>query len=140
MVRDPRDVCNSLMKRGYRLEEGIARWKLDNGSLTKHMSDKRVYVLKIEDFVANPEQNLKILCTFISIRYSLDLLSYHNKKAAIPSPDHLDPANHKDFRRWQTNQPLMKSTVKWPQELSEEQRVEIESQTMNLMSFFGYTR
>ncbi len=140
LVRDPRDVCNSLMKRGYRLEEGIARWKHDNESLMKHISDKRVFVLKIEDFVANPEQNLKMLCNFVRIRYSLDLLNYHDKKVAIPSAGHLDPSNHKDFRRWQTNQPLMKSTVKWPQELREAQQVEIESQTTNLMSFFGYTR
>ena len=96
MVRDPRDILLSQKNKWKRrflgaktipLKESIRSWvnyhpitmsKLWNSSASKIVAAKnkeRVYVIKFESLIKNPEETVASLCTFLGLNYDARMLS-----------------------------------------------------------------
>jgi hypothetical protein len=122
MQRDGRDVAISMKKRFGDITTGMERWVNENNKGLKFEDDERVLVLKLEDFVADPENNLKIVCKHLGITYSSSLMNYHKKDFSYQNEGvkKTDGAgdNHQLNRNWQVNQPIFKNTNRWRKEAS----------------------
>jgi hypothetical protein len=74
IVRDPRDVVLSLMKRGFSLEEAGDIWLSSVSSIQPFVDNKNIYEIRYEDLVLNPEREIKKLCIFLELEYEETLL------------------------------------------------------------------
>ena len=140
MIRDARDVVNSLIKRGIPFEEALNRWIDDNESIPLTKSD-RVYLQKLEDFVENPEKNLRNICSFLCISYTKNLLQYHlSPRKYYSSNIHqkVSPDDHLSYRNWQINQKLFSSVTYWQSELSYREQLVITNEAKILLQRFSY--
>ncbi|MGB5920023.1 sulfotransferase family protein [Arcobacter sp.] len=80
IVRDPKDVINSLIKRGLDIITAAEVWITSVANIQPFLNLKNVYEIKYEDLVTNPETEIKKLCHFLNIEFDNSLLSPKNKK------------------------------------------------------------
>jgi hypothetical protein len=67
MVRDGRDTICSLQKRDYHLLGACAAWLLETAVSVYLARHERVYLLKYEDLVKDPEAELDRICGFLGV-------------------------------------------------------------------------
>lgn len=131
MTRDPRDAACSIRAAGYiyekNFEESVLRWINDNTQLLKHR--KKVHIVKLEDLVANPQKYIKGILEFLQLPYA-NLLNYHLHQKSWYSCKiikHKPGAesgikNHRMLRNWQINQPIFKTTQRYHQDMTDEDK------------------
>ena len=124
ITRDPRDVACSMKNRGYTFQDGLKRWIEDNTCLLEEKSNKKIYIIKLEDLIKNPEENIKKLLCFLELpdqnllSYYLNKQDWYSKKVIETKPENSLKENHKIFRNWQINQPLFKDTKRYDKEMT----------------------
>lgn len=124
MVRDPRDTACSIKARGFTFKQGLERWVKDNTLLSKHINQRYLLILRLEDLTQNPEQLLKQTFSFLELPHQ-NLLDYHkqkqswySEKVVLQKPSNSRGQNHEHYRNWQINQPLFKSTERYKKDMS----------------------
>lgn len=91
IIRDPRDVARSCIAMGWAGTAyfGIDQWLETENSWDCFVRECRKDSIKelfYEDLICNPEEQLKIVCCFIGIPYSPDMLDYHTQ-STYEAPD-----------------------------------------------------
>lgn len=91
IVRDPRDVTFSYVKKGWAGHVWTAAdvWlKIETAwqSFSQTLNSTRYITLFYEDLVAEPEKELNKLCQFMGVEYSDNMQNYANK-SSFSSPD-----------------------------------------------------
>jgi len=120
MIRDGRDVTNSLFKRWNNFENSMNRWIDDNKEGIKHFPKKvNVMAVRYEALIEKTELQLELICDFINEPYQNNLLEYHKKPKLWYDKTIKKPIDktHKVIRNWQINQPLFDGRNKWKKEL-----------------------
>jgi tetratricopeptide (TPR) repeat protein len=147
MLRDGRDViCSLKVRQGYKqLQDRIDRWIYDNLAGQPYWQHPQVKVVKYEDLVADPENELRTVCQFLGEDYSPALLDYHKTEHRWYSDKIVKPEvikthqDHNDNRNWQINQPIFDGRGRWRAELTEKEKQWIkQSLAQKLLEKFGY--
>jgi len=144
MVRDSRDVCNSLKKRFGSISLGIKRWLDDNESLRAVADTTWCHVVRYEDLISAPQEILARLMEFLDEYPEPCQLTFHRNAAYgasqiptfsdVPPPD----CDNTALRKWQINQPLFDGRGKWENELSACEVKQVSDGTADLALKFGY--
>lgn len=148
LVRDGRDVADSLRRRGASLAAGIERWLADNeaglAALARHPG--RVTLLRYEDLVADPAATLAGLCAFLGEAYDEAMLRYHEierswflpkEEAAKPLSELSGARRHLARRERQIGQPLFNAGGTW-RELPEDERELLQRALGPMLARLGY--
>ena len=145
IIRDGRDVANSLKKRGRcSLEEGIDYWASTNRAGELFWNHPRVMKFTYEEFVARTDATLKRILDFLGEPFEEGLKNYHERPRALYAADLNKPASEKDgshhdqYRNWQINQPIFDGRGKWKKELSTEELALIEQHAGEMLRAYGY--
>ncbi len=69
IVRDPRDVVLSLMKRGLSVLTAAETWLVSVSCIQSYKNRSDVLEIKYEDLVSNTENTLKIVADFLRVKY-----------------------------------------------------------------------
>jgi hypothetical protein len=144
IVRDPRDVVASLLKRKDSVDTAIGRWLGDNSELLKAKSEGRVsHVLRYEDLIENPEREIRAILDLIELDYAEGMLDPSSRpkrwySEEVSHPGRYDAATHNQYRNWQINQPIFDGRGAWRSELSDEQAARVVQQTRLLARELGY--
>lgn len=146
MVRDGRDVAASHIKRIGEARSGAMRWVEENSIVEAEAASPDTIVLKYEDLIEAPKDNLQKICKFASIPYSDDMLDYHKQERkwfnekSILKGDGTEGAQHRALRNWQINQPIFDGRGAW-QEILPMKDVEFFTygEAARLMATFGYS-
>jgi protein-tyrosine sulfotransferase len=132
LIRDGRAVINSYIKtREYSLEKAVLRWKTSVKIYTKFKNKfgDRIYLVKYEDYISNPELELSKICTFLNIEYTSKMLS---NEIINLGDSHL--SHHQNIQK-----PIDISTVyKWKTELNKSQIVCINKSIKRELMAFNY--
>jgi hypothetical protein len=91
IIRDPRDVARSCIAMGW---AGTAYFGIDQWLKTESCWDdfasmfkkSKLMELSYEDLISNPEEQLKRVCSFIGVPFSLEMLTYP-KSSAYEAPN-----------------------------------------------------
>lgn len=147
LVRDPRDVCLSIMKRTGSLEEGVARWVKENTKLKSRLEHKQdVFLIRYEDLVMSPETILSSVCLSVGLQYEEAMLLFHQDDrewfgvAERRETSGVGGRRHRMLRNWQIHQPLSNRSRLWERELEREKVQLVEASCGPLMEFFGYEK
>ncbi|MCX7621010.1 MAG: sulfotransferase [Acidimicrobiales bacterium] len=65
VVRDPRDVVASMLGRGRTVDAAVSRWCRAGEILKRVASDGRCRIMRYEDLVADPQQLMSELASFV---------------------------------------------------------------------------
>lgn len=144
MLRDGRDVAVSMKKRFGNIKTGVNRWVNENEKGLKYINDKRVLLIKLEEFVAKPEFYVKKITDHLHINFYKEIMEYHKKTFKYQKQDAIKTDgvgdNHQKNRNWQVNQPVFKDTSRWKKEMTNEEIDYIKSNIifMRLLKKFNY--
>jgi len=143
MVRDPRDVSNSLKKRFGSLQQGIDRWIEDNLALRFHLGEPWFHLVRYEDLVAEPHATLQGLMAFLGETMEEHQLEFYrtpvNSEPDAPIPkEEPPPQDNTALRNWQVSQPIFDGRGKWEKELTFGEIEETVARTKDLAANFGY--
>lgn len=86
IIRDPRDVFLSLSKVDWSNKNPLTfclRYKKNIEVVKKYINSNYFKLIKYEDLVANPEDNMKEICFFMDITYSNKIIKNFNKSENI---------------------------------------------------------
>jgi protein O-GlcNAc transferase len=112
MVRDPRDTIASLKRRGLAFETALNRWLLDTKFSIEWGQRPNACLVRYEDLVKDPAQELARAVALLSLRYEPAMLNYWQdqqewgKKRRKPKGE-----NHRLLRDRQVHQPVMSDRV-----------------------------
>ncbi len=139
LVRDPRDMALSW-KNSAVLRGGVMRaakiWKTDQVESLKVFQwlneSNHIYLLKYEDLLAQPEDELQKMCSFLNIPFETDMLRFQD--------DRLTRQNADRTELWQNLQkPLLKANFnKYKQQLSFDEIAYVENLCKDEMEKLGY--
>jgi len=143
MLRDGRDVACSIKARTGNLDHGIQNWLKSCEVLLNYSDNSRVFVVKLEDLVANPENELRKVTSFLGEKYESEMLNYHLVERRyyskeIKKVEDVSGKNHEIYRTWQINQPLMKNTARYATELKSEEIEQCEEYLHEYLKQFSY--
>ncbi len=82
IVRDPRDVVSSMMSMPWASNDILAntlRWRAELSNVRKYKEDDRIFEIRYEDLIQNPEQICRSICDFIGEPFSPQMLEYDRK-------------------------------------------------------------
>ncbi len=144
MVRDPRDVSNSLKKRHGDLQAGIQRWIEDNEALLSFAGAKFMRIVRYEDLIDDAEGVLRGCMQFLGESYEDAQLAFHRRPVDWyvptqgPVAENSAPEEHNALRNWQINQPVFDGRRKWEAELTKQETVTIVEHAKHLAADLGY--
>jgi tetratricopeptide (TPR) repeat protein len=82
MIRDGRDVCLSLVnRRDFSPESAAERWRLSIQAGQRVAHRNRVYTLRYEDLVTQPEATIRDLMAWLDIPFAPSMLHFAEKTA-----------------------------------------------------------
>jgi tetratricopeptide (TPR) repeat protein len=82
MIRDGRDVCLSLMnRRDFSPQSAAERWRLSIQAGQRVAHRERVYTLRYEDLVTQPEATMRDLMAWLEISFTPSMLHFAEKTA-----------------------------------------------------------
>jgi len=141
MVRDGRDVVNSMMKRGRALDESCDLWRraIDAGRPYHH--NERCHVVHYEDLISDPEGTLRRVCGFIGETFDHRILSFHERTQTHNRQRGVvvgAQEEHLEVRNAQINQPLFDGRGRWLDDLTESQRGSLEIAIGDLLEELNY--
>ncbi len=137
IVRDPRDVVNSLLKvfwASTSIYGNVKRWQ---ECIQLHFKYSRIlkkeeYInVRYEDLIENTEYEMRRICNFLRINYSKKMLEFYKRESR----------GFGDREKWKSNtfNPINKNSMgKGLQELSNYQLLLIEWMTKYEMDSLGY--
>jgi hypothetical protein len=112
IIRDGRDVACSYINLNKKptnskytpklpdtIEEIARQWQKNINTINdaiSRFSKRRVYEIRYEDLISNPENSLKSLCNFLNEEYDPEMLNYHLNNVK----HELEP---KEFLQWKEN-------------------------------------
>lgn len=132
IVRDGRDNVASLRKRFGNFDLALRRWISDNQPALLWKDNPRVFLIKYEDLVGEPEASVKRICGFLGIDFEDSMLS------SAESPyDHISDGNM-SVRADQVREPIRNNTGRWKEDLSAEEVKTIWKKAGTMMRSFGY--
>lgn len=80
MIRDGRDVCISLAtRRDYAPAEAMARWNMAVEAGLRVTDHDRVYTVRYEELVVQPEETLEALFEWLHLPYEETVLQFNRK-------------------------------------------------------------
>ena len=144
IVRDPRDVANSLKKRHGDLQAGIDRWIEDDEALISFAGASFMRIIRYEDLVDDAEGLLRGCMEFLGEPYEESQLAFHRRPvdwyvpAQGPVAESSAPEEHNALRNWQINQPVFDGRRKWEKELTASEVDQVVVRTADLAARFGY--
>jgi len=143
LIRDGRDVVASLFKRYGDFNKSIDRWINDNNQWLNSTHKKDFYILKYENFVKDPEEELKKIFNYIGEEYDDTIMDYNKETIELPEKlfdSLIDKNDHKLLRKYQINQDIYDGSKRYLKDLNEEQINILKSNKkfMNLMKYFEY--
>lgn len=151
IIRDGRDVVPSLIRRGLRPENAVRRWLHDTATIIPFMEDKRCYIIKYEDLVANSKEVLDSFFKYIDESEEADEILYlHGSKPSVNEHNSwnvttTEPISTKSAGKWKTKSYLDKEYIEQLfryTELSKETReifkLKSNVNANDLLHFFGY--
>lgn len=83
MVRNPFDTIASLTHRGYNLYYAVGIYLINTACGIASQKSNRVYTIKYEDLIAQPELMVRELCAFLEIKYSDSMLEPQGEKIEL---------------------------------------------------------
>lgn len=141
VVRDPRDMALSW-KKSPNLRGSVIRasrvWNTDQKACLKLYSSlrdfSRIFLLRYEDLLVQPEKQLRQLCDFLQVEFDSTILDF--------SGIHLTQKNAGCSADWRNlEKPLIRKNFnKYKSELSEEEIRYIEATNREEMDLLGYER
>lgn len=142
--RDYRD--NILSMKRVRFEARVTatlayRWKYFQRKALQafRQNDKDLFLLRYEDFVAEPEKYVRDLCQFIGIDFRPCMMDFYNKKDEYRQFSDLEQATRKEHRS--LFHPISTAGVsQWKQNMSPWQILIADAVVGNTAELFGYTR
>jgi hypothetical protein len=143
IIRDGRDVADSIRARKGSLEKGIKRWVVDNSAGEKWSSDSRVLKIRYEDLIQKFEDTVKDVLCFIGEDYSDDVLKYHQKlhhPLGDVRPETVADQDHLKYRMWQVSQPLFDGRRRWVANYSEEDKRLFKAMAGEMLIRYGYEK
>jgi hypothetical protein len=145
IVRDGRDVVASLYKRYCDLNMSLSRWINDNTEWLKNSKKNMFHILKYEDFVLNPELEIKKICSYLEEKYDENIFNYKKEIIEIPEDifgNQIVGRNHCLLRLYQINQNIYDGTKRYIRDLNEQQLEYLYSNQnfVNLMNKFEYLK
>jgi hypothetical protein len=137
VVRDPRDVVNSLRKVPWSTPSvygNVRRWKKYVQLHLEYCSSlpQTSYIsLRYEDLVTHPSKEVKRLCNFLDVKYSDSMLAFYKRNEAGYA--------NREFWKQNTNNPINRSGIgKGMRELKQSDIMLIERMTHREMILLGY--
>ncbi len=82
IVRDPRDVVSSMMSMPWASNDILAntlRWRAELSNMQTYKEDDRIFEIRYEDLIQNPEQICRSICDFIGEPFSPKMLEFDRK-------------------------------------------------------------
>lgn len=146
MVRDGRDVVASLNKRYNDFNKSVNRWIDNNNTWLNSPYKNDFYVLRYEDFIKNPKEELEKICNYIGEEFDENMLNYKKDEINLPfTIDSMEKINHKDheaLRKYQTNQQIYDGSKRYLKDLTKEQLDSLyaNKEFMELMKKFNYLK
>lgn len=143
ILRDGRDVAQSIEARYGSLRAGIQRWVEDNRAGEPYWRDADVRVVKYEDIVVDAAGTMVKLLEFLGENFEEQVLRSHEKpkyyySKKLEKPPDATFAHHQQYRNWQINQKLFDGRGKWKQ-LPEDKKDIIKSVAGKMLIDYGYT-
>jgi len=141
IVRDGRDVADSIRARKGSLEKGIKRWVVDNSAGEKWCSDPRVLKLRYEDLICDFERQVKNILSFIGEVYHEDVAKYHQKlqhPLGFARPETVANQDHLKYRMWQVSRPLFDGRGRWVGNFSEADKKLFKEKAGEMLIRYGY--
>ena len=137
LMRDGRDcaVSHKRISANYDVYLAASRWKEFNEVLLDFgkKNRERYFFIKYEEFIQQPEDILKNVCTFLDEPYSEDLLNYSESGYAKNNVKYMSK-QHSNLES-----KIIKNNVdKWVKGLSENEKKIFESIAGDMLSQFGY--
>jgi Sulfotransferase family len=91
IVRDPRDVARSIIGMGWsgNVWAAVDRWRIAEDlwqSVEPNLAPDSWIMVRYEDIIVNPEQELGRICQFMGIPFSEEIFTY-TKKSTYNAPD-----------------------------------------------------
>jgi hypothetical protein len=143
LVRDGRDVVSSLHKRYSDFELSVNRWIKDNQQWLSSEYKDKLYILRYEDFVKRPEDEIKKICHYLEEDYDDEILNYSKEEMVLPDgifDKQVSGEYHRLLRLYQINQNIYDGTKRYLKDLTEIQMNLLYSneEFMELMEKFSY--
>lgn len=118
MMRDGRDVAWSLRERTGDLRSSIARWVDDNDFALPFLDRGEVTMVRYEDLVESPRNELARVLDFLGEDYESEVLTYYRSPRyfysdVIDRPSSAEGDKHNRLRNWQINQPIFDGRGRW---------------------------
>lgn len=143
IIRDGRDVADSIRARKGSLEEGVKRWVVDNVAGEKWWSDPRVMKVKYENLIEDFQGQAKKVLDFLGEDYSEDVADYHQKlrhPMDAVCPETVANQDHLKYRMWQVSQPLFDGRGRWVSNFSESDKVVFKAMAGEMLIRYGYEK
>jgi hypothetical protein len=140
LVRDPRDVAQSLQAISWgrevypTLTDAGLRWRyaMEGIERARPLLGERLKAIRYEELVADPEGNARALCEFLGLRFSPEMLRFHESAGHVmpPGVDEWHP---------RVKQPINSSRIGlWRQQFTPEDVGMIEFAAGPSMESWGY--
>lgn len=134
IVRDPRDVLSSYLSQPFGPSSSYEVANLYTQVQSEHEKNKKsdnYLVIKYEDLVSEIESSLNLVCNFLEIPYSNDLLKFHARKEK--------GFNKVQSHHFKTTKPISNSRLNlWKNKLNYIQVGYIELKLKNFFDEFEY--
>ena len=85
IVRDPRDVMLSMLRRGNSLEYAASRWLMPVAAVQNYRGDRHVLEIRYEDLILKSQQTFKAICAFLGVDFHMGYFTNdgHQSKGII---------------------------------------------------------
>ena len=139
LVRDPRDMALSWKlspNHPGQVNRGAAIWQRDQresiASYGQLAESGRIQLLRYEDLLADPEEQLSRLCKFLDLGWTPEMLDFHTRPSTVE--------NSRRLRDWANlEKPLLTAnSSKYRSGLSELEIRTVEAVCRKEMEFLGY--
>ncbi|WP_263840132.1 sulfotransferase family protein [Salinibacter sp.] len=137
MVRDGRDVVGSYLKSEIytSVEKALYRWKrsIKIAKEFRGKNEGKVIEIKYEDLVQYPENEIPIVCEFLNIDFSEDMLEFQSDVEEL-GDTHL--SHHRGLKR-----PINTSSIgSWKNRLTESQKRKVMTEASGMLNNLGYVK
>lgn len=162
LVRDPRDVVHSYLKKtAVTFEQALQRWKHHQESILSScqwLPRTKLFRLRYEDLVTEPETRLRELCAFLEVDWDPVMMAHHETPRAIADGKKKNEIRQKQLEAMKASasgpgkqsvgeidehldQPIRSDTLgQYRSGLSFRQICQIEAAVGDLMDVLGYER
>jgi hypothetical protein len=139
IVRDGRDVYLSQLQVPWKsrgLDDAArwwSRWVWAAGVPGERLGVERYYVLRYEDLLASPDEELQKLCAFLGEPFAPEMLAYHQQEGLVPEDQRTG------VHRLVSSPPDQSRAFRWRRELSPSEQRAFESIAGDTLAKYGYS-